>query len=441
MKADTVCLRCHQKCVLTAEVIDGKVVSVVDASPINRMPPCSEACPIGMDIPGYVNSVSQGKFKEAVEIIRDTNPFPSVTGRVCHHPCELECRRIAIDEPVAIEWVKRLAVDYSLKSGEKPAPVKRTKKEEIAIIGSGPAGLTAAHDLVKAGYGVTVYEAAPVAGGILATAIPEFRLPQATVQADIDYITALGVQIKANTPIGKSLTIDSLLQKYNAVLVSVGCQKSATLAIPGSDLNGIYHALPFLKDIKQGKEIRLGGKVIIIGGGNEAIDSARCALRLGVEEVSIIYRRSEKEMPALPEEVEKAGSEGIQFKFLTDPKRFLGDGHNQVMGIECYKMELGELDETGRPHPVAIPNSEHSIDADTVIVAIGQTADISSLGEDSKLKVTSRGTVVVNPETLATDIPGLFAAGDVVVGAGTVVDSIAAGRKAASSIIKYLGGS
>ncbi len=440
MKADTVCLRCHQKCVLTAEVINGKVVSVVDASPINRIPPCSEACPIGMDIPGYVNSVSQGKFKEAMEIIRDTNPFPSVTGRVCHHPCELECRRIAIDEPLAIEWVKRLAAEYSLKSEGKPVPAKRTKKEEIAIIGSGPAGLTAAHDLVKAGYGVTVYEAAPVAGGILATAIPEFRLPQATVQADIDYITALGVQIKTNTPIGKSLTIDSLLEKYNAVLVSVGCQKSATLAIPGSDLNGIYYALPFLKDIKQGKKIRLGGKVVIIGGGNEAVDSARCACRLGADEVTIVYRRSEMEMPAWREEVENTKKESIQFKFLTNPKRFLGNERNQVVGIECYKMELGELDETGRPRPVAILGSEHSIDADAVIVAIGQTADISSLGGDSKVKLTHRGTVVVNPETLATDIPGLFAAGDVIVGAGTVVDSIATGRKAASSIIKYLGG-
>jgi anaerobic selenocysteine-containing dehydrogenase/thioredoxin reductase len=417
--------------------VDGKIVSVIDASPINQIPPCREACPIGMDIPGYIIAIAQGKFKEAMEIIRDTNPLPRVSGRVCHHPCELECRRIAIDEPVAIEWIKRLAAD-SFNFEERPAPAKRTKKEEVAIIGSGPAGLTAAHDLAKAGYGVTVYEAAPVAGGMLTTAIPEFRLPRAVVEADIDYIKALGVEIKTNTPVGKNLTIDDLLKKYNAVLVTIGCQKPATLSIPGSDLNGIYYALPFLKEIKQGKKIHLGGKVAVIGGGNEAIDSARCAVRLGADEVSIIYRRSEMEMPAWREEVETAKKEGIQFNFLTEPKRFLGDEQNQVVGIECCRMELGELDESGRPRPVAIPGSEFSIKTDVVILAIGQKADIS-LGGDNKLKVTPEGRLVVNPQTLATDIPGLFAAGDVAGGAGTVVDSIAAGRKAASSIINYLG--
>lgn len=440
MKADTICLRCHQKCILTAEVEDGRIVNLVDASPINRIPPCSEACPIGMDIPGYVAAVSQGKLKEAMEIIRDTNPFPLVCGRVCHHPCELECRRNTIDEPIAIEWLKRLVADHSLRSKEKPTPAQRTRKEEVAIIGSGPTGLTAAHDLVKAGYGVTVYEAAPVAGGMLAAVIPEFRLPQAMVQADINYITALGAQIKTNTSIGQNLTIDSLLQKYNAVLVAVGCQKPITLTIPGSDLNGIYNALTLLQDVREGKKIHLNGKVVIIGGSYTAIDAARCALRLGAKEVTVVYRRSEAEMPARREDIEEAKEEGIQFKLLTNPKRFLGNGQNRVIGMECYKMELGEPDDSGRRCPVAIPGSEYSMDVDAAIVAIGQTTDTSSLEGDGKLKVTPHGTVAVNPETMSTDIPGLFAAGDCVVGGGTVVGSIAAGRKAVSSIIKYLGG-
>jgi len=439
MEANTVCLRCHQKCCLTAKVENGKVVSVVDASPLNRVPPCNEACPIGMDVRGYVMAVSQGKLKEAMEIIRETNPLPLVTGRVCHHPCELECRRVGVDKPIAIQWLKRLVADYSMKSGEKATAITRTKKETVAIIGSGPAGLTAAHDLAKAGYGVTIYEAAPVAGGIPATAIPEFRLPHHIVQADIDYIKGLGIEIKTNTPIGGKLTIDSLLQSNDAVLVAIGCQKSIPLTVPGSDLNGVHDALAWLNSVRNGKKAHVGDKVTIIGGSYTAIDAARCALRLGAKRVTVVYRRSATEMPARSEDIDRAREEGVQFELLTNPKRFVGNGQNRLTGVECYRMKLGEFDESGRRRPEIIAGSEFLTDADTVIVAIGQTTDSLPLG-DNRLKTAPQGMVVTNPETLATDTPGLFAAGDCVAGAGTIVDSIAAGRKAATSIIQYLGG-
>ncbi|MCD6300339.1 MAG: molybdopterin-dependent oxidoreductase [Dehalococcoidales bacterium] len=439
MKADTVCLRCHQKCCLTAKVENGKIVNVVDSSPENRVPPCTEACPIGMDVRGYVMAISQGKLQEAMAIIRETNPLPLITGRVCPHPCELECRRVGVDKPVAIQWLKRMVADYSMKSGEKATPVARTSKEKIAVIGSGPAGLTAAHDLVKAGYGVTIYEAAHVIGGIPATAIPEFRLPQSVVQADIDYIKGLGIEIKTNTPIGGRVTVDSLRQSYDAVLVAIGCQKSIPLSIPGSDLDGVYDALSWLNSVREGKKAGIGNRVVIIGGSYTAIDAARSAFRLGAKQVTVVYRRSETEMPARSEDVERAKEEGVQFKLLTSPKRFVGNGQNRLTGVECYRMKLGEFDESGRRRPETIAGSEFLIDADIVITAIGQATDVLSLGEN-QLKITPQGTVAVNPGTLATDAPGLFAAGDCVTGGGTIVGSIAAGRKAAASIIKYLGG-
>ncbi len=441
MQADTICLRCHQKCHLTAEVIDGRIVAVGDALPINRTAPCSEACPIGMDVPGYVIASSQGKLKEAMEIIRSTNPFPVVCGRICHHPCEIECIRSIIDEPIAIQWIKRLVADHAPYPGEKPVSVKRTKKEQVAIIGSGPTGLTAAHDLVKAGYGVTVYESAPVAGGMMATVIPEFKLPITMLQADIDYIKALGVHIKTETAIGNDLTLYSLLQEFNAVLVAIGCWKPITLTIPGSDLDGIYNALSLLQQIKEGKKIRLSGKVVVIGGGNTAIDIARTAVRLGAIEVHLTCLESRTEMPAHIWEIENAEREGVKIYPALAPQQFISHDTKQVAGVDFKRVASTQIDAEGNITWTLQEgkDSEYSMDANALIVAIGQTPSISSLGVDGKLKVTPRGTLAVNSETLTTEIPGLFAAGDVVVGAGTVVESIAAGRKAASSIIKYLG--
>ncbi len=443
MNANTICLRCHQKCHLTVEVVDGRIVAVGDASPVNRTAACSEACPIGMDVPGYVIAASQGKFKEAMKIIQDTNPFPHVCGRVCHHPCEIECIKNIIDEPIAIQWIKRIVADHALSSGERPDPVKRTKKERVAIIGSGPAGLTAAHDLVKAGYNVTVYEAAPVAGGMLATVIPEFKLPKAMVQADIDYIMALGVQIKTEIAIGKGLTIDSLLKQYDAVLISIGSWKPITPSIPGSDLDNIYNALPLLQDVKSGKNIRLSGRVVIIGGGNTAIDAARTALRLGAREVHLTCLENRRVMPAHVWEIEKAEEEGVKIHPALAPRQFRSHDTRKVIGIDFRRVASTWLNKEGNVTWTLKEGigSEYSMDADAVIVAIGQSPSISSLGGDSRLRVSPRGTLSGNPETLAGDIPGLFGAGDVVAGAGTVVESMAGGRRAASSIIKYLEGS
>lgn len=438
MKAKTVCLRCHQKCILVADVRDGKVVGIEDAS-INRKPACVEACPIGMDIPDYIMAVAEGKLKEAMEIIRDTNPFPGVLGRICHHPCELDCYRNAVDTPIAIQWIKRLVADYAMKTEGKPAPVERTQKEKIAIIGSGPAGLTAAHDLVKAGYGVTVFESAPIAGGMLATTIPEFKLPQAVVQAEVDYIKALGVEIKTNTEIGKNLTIDNLLKKYSAVLIATGSQKPSILKIPGSNLKGIYNALSFLQSIKQGKKMNLGDKVIVIGGGDTAMDTARVALRLGAKEVHLVCLECRRDMPAHKWEIQKAEREGVKFHPALAPQKFRSR-NDHVAGIDFKEVNSTKLDKDGR---ITWTCSDTGcwMDADSVIVAIGQSPDFSSLGADGKIKLTPRGTIAVKSRSMTTDIPGIFAAGDVVVGAGTVVDGVAAGRRAAAHIIKYLTGS
>jgi len=443
MQASTICLRCHQKCHLIAEVIDGKVVAVVDATPVNRTPPCSEVCPIEMDVPGYVIATSQGKFDKAMEIIRDTNPLPMVCGRICHHPCEEECIRGVVDEPIAIEWLKRLVADHALRIGERATPAARTQKETVAIVGSGPAGLTAAHDLVKAGFGVTVYEAASEAGGMLTRVIPEFKIAKASVQADIEYIKGLGVEIKTNTLIGQALTIDTLLQQHNAVLIAIGSWTPRTLKIPGSDLEGVYYALPLLEDMKQGKQITLRGRVIIIGGGDTAMDAARTALRLGAMEVRISCLETLEAMPAHAWEIESAIREGAKIHPSLAPQKFRTNGKGRLAGVDLKRVASLQVDKDGLLTWTLKkgPDNDFSLDAESVIIAIGQTPSLSSLGADGKLKVTPRGTLAVDPETMACDIPGLFAAGDAVVGAGTVVESMAAGRKAAASIIRYLTGS
>ncbi len=444
MHSHTICLRCHQKCHLIAEVVDGKIVAVGEASPQNRKAPCTEVCPIGMDVPGYVIAASQGKFKEAMQIIRDTNPFPLVCGRVCNHPCESECMRGIIDEPIAIQWIKRMIADHALKEGELPPPAKRTKGQTVAVIGAGPAGLTAAHDLVKAGYGVTVYEAGPVAGGLMAQVIPDFKLPRDMVQADIDYIQALGVEIKTNAPIGAAghITIEQLLDMNDAVLVATGCWNPLSVDALGTDLEGVYHAFPLLQDAKQGKKIALTGRVIVIGGGNTAMDVARVAKRLGAQEVHVTCLEHRDVMPAHSWEIEYAEREGIAIHPALAPQRFVSDGGERVTRIEFSRVASLNVDPEGRLtwSLQEGPESHVAMAADSVIIAIGQCPSLTCIEGTCQPTVTSRGMLAVDPETLATDVPRLYAAGDVVVGAGSVVGSIAAGRKAASAIMNQLGG-
>ena len=411
---------------------------------VDKLSPCEEACPLHMDVPSYVMAIGQGKLKDALAVIRQTNPFPSVCGRVCHHPCEVECNRSLIDSPVAIQWLKRLAADYELNNGaRRPRPARRTKKEKVAIIGSGPAGLTAAYDLVRQGYGVTVYEALPVAGGMLAVGIPDFILPKEIVEAEIGYIKDLGVDIKTNTAIGKNFTLEDLSKRgFNAILLATGAWRSARLPIPGADLGNVSYALPLLQRVKFGEKVPFRGKVAVIGGGDVAMDAARLALRLGAKEVHVACLESRRDMPAHSWEIEAAEREGVKLHPALAPQQFRAKDGGRVGGIDFIRVASTKLDSEGRITWTLRegPGKEYSMDVDAVIIAIGQGPDLAYLGGDSKFSVSGRGTFLVDPETLATNVPGVFAAGDASHLPGTVVEAIAAGHKAAASIQRYLQG-
>lgn len=403
-------------------------------------PPCRAACPAGVNVQGYVALVREGKYKEALELIRRENPLPIVCGRICFHPCETKCERGKLDEPVAVNALKRFVTDWELKHGkeEKVEPIPKIHEERIAIVGSGPAGLAAAYELVKKGYPVTVFESLHEVGGMLRVGIPEYRLPKNLLEIEIKRIRDLGMEIQTGTVIGKDLTIEQLQQKgYKAILIAVGAQESWKLGIEGEDLKGVIHALDFLKDVNLGKKVALGDRVAVIGGGNVAVDAARTALRVGAKKVSILYRRSRAEMPAFSLEAKEAENEGIEFQFLVAPKRILGE-NGKVTALECIRMELGEPDESGRRRPIPIEGSEFVINLDAVIPAIGEAPDVSLLPNGAK--VTGRKTIECEPLTLETSLPGIFAGGDVVSGPATVVDAIAAGKRAAVSIDRYLRG-
>jgi NADPH-dependent glutamate synthase beta subunit-like oxidoreductase len=402
-----------------------------------RAAPCQLACPARLDVQGYVTLISEGRFKEALELIRERIPFPAVCGRVCHRPCESECNRGELDEPLAIAVLKRFVADYEGEI-EPPTPAERTWGEKVAVIGAGPAGLTAAYDLVQSGYGVTVFEALPVAGGMLTVGIPAYRLPRDVLQAEIKYIEKTGVEIRTNTPVGGDLTLDDLCQEYDAVFISVGAHKDKKLAIPGEDLEGVLSGVSLLRDLNLGKEIEMSGKVAVIGGGNVAVDAARSALRLGAEKVSILYRRSRAEMPANEWEIEDAEEEGVEIHYLVAPTKILGR-NGKVVGLECVRMELGEPDESGRRRPIPIEGSEFTVEADVVVSAIGQVPDLSFL-QNNGLETTKWETIAVDTDTLATSGVGIFAGGDAVSGPATAIEAIAAGKKVALSIHRYLRG-
>jgi NADPH-dependent glutamate synthase beta subunit-like oxidoreductase/2,4-dienoyl-CoA reductase-like NADH-dependent reductase (Old Yellow Enzyme family) len=416
-------------------------------SPWLLIPPCKAACPAGIDIRGYIELITQGHYEKALSLIEEKIPFPATISRVCPRPCEAKCNRNSLDEAIAINALKRFVVDAvtsRLWRGKIIPPV-RTRGERVAIIGSGPTGLTAAFELAKLGYGVTVFETLSVPGGMLAVGIPEYRLPKQLLQNEIEYIQKVGVEIRLNTPIGNDgLTIDSLWQSsllqqgYKVIFIATGAHKSLKLGIPGEDMQGVYQGTTFLKNVNLGKSVKIGEKVAIVGGGNVAIDSARTALRLGSKEVFIIYRRLPEEMPAHREEVTAAEAEGIKIHYLANPTRLIGNG-GKVIGVECLRTELGEPDGSGRRRPMPIKESEFVIDADTVISAIGEVPDLSFL-DPNKFRLTSKGTLEVNPHTLATSLAGIFAGGDVASGPSTVIEAIAAGRKAAISMDKYLRG-
>jgi heterodisulfide reductase subunit A-like polyferredoxin len=403
--------------------------------------PCKDACPAGIHVQGYVALIAQGKFKEALKLIRKNNPLPAICGRVCTHPCEAACTRSKVDEAINIMCLKRFVTDWEYEQEEPEIPsVEEHREEKIAIVGSGPAGLSAAFYLALEGFKVTVFEALPEPGGMLRFGIPDYRLPGSILDKDIHYIQKLGVEIKTNTLIGKDLHIDGLLnEEFKAVFLSAGAQKSMTLKIEGENLQGVVHGVDYLREINAGKDLPLGDRVAVIGGGNVAMDVVRTALRKGSKEAFIIYRRSRKEMPALDEEIIEAEEEGVIINYLMAPQRIIGiDG--KVSGIECIRMELGEPDESGRRRPVPIEGSQITINVDSVIPAIGQEVDLSFLPKKLDWNISKWGSLTVDPVTFATSVPGVFAGGDMVSGPATVVEAVNAGREAAISISRFLNG-
>jgi glutamate synthase (NADPH/NADH) small chain len=416
---------------------------------------CVEGCPVEVDIPDFIQAIRDGDMPEAAKILKSKNSLPGICGRVCPQEtqCESTCSLAKKGAPVAIGRLERYVADWDRANmssvGQSPVLPPPTGKR-VGIVGSGPSGLTAAADLAKLGHSVTIFEALHVAGGVLMYGIPEFRLPKAIVQAEVDYVASLGVKVELDSVVGKLMTIDELLGNgYDAIFLGTGAGLPMFMKIPGENLNGIYSANEFLTRVNLMKAyqfpeydtpVKIGRRVAVIGGGNVAMDSARCALRLGAEEVYIVYRRSEAEMPARKEEAENAFEEGIKFKFLTNPKRFISDEHNWVVGVECYKMELGEPDESGRRRPIVKEGSEFTFDVDVVIVALGTTPNPLIASTTLGLETTRWGTVVANEETGKTVKDKVWAGGDIVTGAATVISAMGAGKRAAADIDKYLRG-
>ncbi len=400
--------------------------------------PCQNACPAGVNVPGYVALIAAGRVADAYHLIRQENPFPSVCGRVCTHPCESKCRRAQLDEPLAIADLKRYAADFVLNSGEpfKSYTFQKNGKS-IGIIGAGPSGLTCGYYLSRLGYTVDVYEEKPVAGGILAYGIPEYRLPKDELNKEINSILQSGINVFYNTKVGKDITFPELKAKYNAIYIATGTQLSHKIGIDGEEKHGVYHGLDFLTDVNMGKQVDVHGTVAVIGGGNTAIDAARTAIRLGAKKVHILYRRTREEMPADKREIQDALDEGIILQELVAPVRFVGFG--KVSRIECVRMMPGKFGKDGRRVPVEVPDSKFMIDIDMAIPAVSQYSDFPFISK-ADVGITDWGTFIVDPETQMTTQPGIFAGGDIARGSDVVITAIADGKKAAKSIDKYLGG-
>jgi NADH-quinone oxidoreductase subunit F len=402
--------------------------------------PCQFACPAGIDVPSYVALIGQGRYEEALNLIREDNPLPSVCGYVCPAPCEGQCRRREVDQSISIKHLKRFVADFIRQKGEEGPASRIYRKEKVAVVGSGPAGLSCAYYMAREGYPVTVFEALPVPGGMLRVGIPEYRLPKKALEMDLNYIARMGVSFKTNTRIGKDLTLGQLKKKgYRAVFLATGAHQEVRLEIGGEDLPGVWSGVDFLRKVALGVPVSLEKRIAVVGGGNVAIDAARTALRLG-SEVTILYRGSEEEMPAFPEEIKQAKEEGVSIRFLTQPVEILGDS-NGITGISCISMQLGEPDASGRRRPLPVPGSEFLLPAEGIIKAIGQRPDPLTIAIRGKtLAMSLRGTVEVHPVNLSTSIPGLFAGGDNVTGPATVVEAIWAGKQAARSIHRSLQG-
>ena len=413
--------------------------------------PCVEGCPVNITIPAFIKKIKEGDFMGAIHVIKTTNALPAVCGRVCPQEtqCEEKCVLGKKGEPVAIGRLERFVADYEAQQGDIRAPeVAKPTGKKVAVVGAGPAGLTVAGELSKKGHEVTVFEALHKAGGVLVYGIPEFRLPKAIVQREVDYVGKLGAKIKVDVIVGQAVTVDELFaQGFDAIFVGTGAGLPYFLNIPGENLNGVYSANEFLTRSNLMKAylfpeydtpVRVGNKVAVVGGGNVAMDSARVAKRLGAENVYLVYRRSRAEMPARAEEAHHAEEEGIDFRLLTNPIRVVGDENGWVKGIEVVKQQLGEPDASGRRRPMDIPGSNYIIDVDVVIIAIGQGPNPILTQSGAGLELRKSGNIVADPETGKTSRKGVFAGGDIVTGAATVILAMGAGRKAAAAMDEYL---
>lgn len=413
-----------------------------------KKPSCVAGCPVGIDIPAFILCIADDDMDSAIRELKSMNALPAICGRVC--PQETQCEDVCVlgrkGEPVAIGRLERYAADNERKTigpaVEKPAPTGR----KVAVVGSGPAGLTAAAELARMGHSVTMFEALHKAGGVLVYGIPEFRLPKSIVQSEVEYVESLGVDLQLDTVIGKLDTVDELLEEYDAVFLGTGAGLPVFMGIDGENLSGVYSANEFLTRVNLMKAyqfpdydtpVKRGHKVVVVGGGNVAMDSARCAVRLGAEEVTIVYRRGEDEMPARNEEIENAKEEGVKFKLLSNPTRILGNEANWVTQLECLNMELCEPDESGRCRPVPLEGSEHLMDVDVVIIAIGTSPNPLIPMTTKGLETSKWGTLIADEDGLSSR-EGVYGGGDVVTGAATVISAMGAGKTAAKAIDAYL---
>jgi len=407
------------------------------------MPVCQRTCPVNLDIRTYVGQIADSNYLDSLATIRDRLPLPGSIGRVCPHPCETACNRQYLDEPISICFLKRFVADVELNQGIQPVYETPAKKfpEKIAIIGAGPAGLTCAYHLARKGYQhITIHETLPVPGGYLWVGIPEYRLPKALLKREVDLIAKMGIDIRYNSRVGQDITFDDLRKDNDALFIGAGCHRGLKLRVPGEDEyegKGIVDCVTFLRDQALGKPFDVRGKLIVIGGGNAAIDSARVGWRMGFDEVYILYRRTKKEMPANPWEIDAAEHEGVILQYLAAPVEIMGK-NGKVSGMKCIKMELGEPDASGRRRPVPIEGSEYVIDAQTIVPAISQGTNLEFLGDEHGLNINRWNTFDIDEETGETSVPGIFAGGDVVTGPDIAIRAVAAGKRAADGIHTYL---
>lgn len=400
--------------------------------------PCSLNCPAGTDCQGYVKLISEGKFREATELVKERVPLPASIGRVCPHPCETACRRQLVEQPISIAFLKAFAADEDLKSGNKFIPEKAAATgKKVGIIGGGPAGLTAAYFLAVKGHSVTIYDAMPKMGGMLRYGIPQYRLPKEVLDMEIDTIASLGVEMKNNVKIGKDITLSQIKAENDAVIVAIGAWTSSSMGVEGENLDGVIGGIDFLRSIAMKNPVDIGKNVAVCGGGNTAMDACRSAVRLGAENVYVIYRRTRAEMPAEKVEIDEAEEEGVIYKFLCNPTEIIGE-NGKVKAVKLQKMELGEPDAGGRRRPVPIEGAFETIELDSVIMAIGQKINIAGFEE---LELTSRGNIAADTLSFRTSMEGVFAVGDATnKGASIAVEAIGEAQKASEIVDSYLKG-